>query len=215
MNSHHRNHIARLFIPRYNELALFLMSIAFVLLFFTHADLRAGSQELLFDDFDPWRYIALVLFMLGILFSLYDVFTTMQKTDWEKKAMLFFAVMVNGVGGVAAGIHVLEDSHGLLMVFPIWNIVNGVLLLLMYRFDIIDESSIVDDNATPFQVLLGSIVIVATFVVCRFVFEMYWAITFSICVTYATNVNGTVQSLFSVPRSRYAEHNNTIESDLK
>lgn len=191
------------------------MSITFVLLFFTHADLRAGSHELLFDDFDPRSYIALVLFVLGILFSLYHVFTSRQKTDWEKTAMLFFAVMVNGLGGVAAGMHMLENSHGLLMVFPIWNIVNGVLLLLMYRCHIIDERSIVDENATPFQVLLGSIVIVATFVVCRFVVEMYWAITFSICVTYASNVNGTVQSLFSVPRSRSAEHNNTVGSDLK
>jgi hypothetical protein len=215
MKSEKRNPIARLFIPRYNELALFLMSIAFVLLFFTHADLRAGLHGFLFDDFYLRHYIALVLFVLGILFSLYHVFTTKQKTDGEKAVMLFFAVIVNGFSGIAAGMHMLKESHGILMVFPIWNIVNGALLLLMYRFDIIDESSIVDDNATPFQVILGSMVVVAIFIVCRFVFEMYWAITFSICVTYASNVNGTVQSLFSRSRSRYEEHNNTIEIDLK
>ena len=215
MKSDKRNPIARLLIPRYNELALFLMSIAFVLLFFAHSDLRASSHDILFDDFDPRSYIALVVFVLGILFSLYHVFTTRQKTDLEKTAMLVFAIMVNGFSGVAAGMHMLEGSHGLLMLFPSWNVINGVLLFLMYRFHIIDESSIVDDDATHFQVVLGTIVVVTTFVVCRFVFEMYWAITFSICVAYASNVNGTVQSLFFRPRGRYKEHNNTIEIDLK
>ncbi len=155
-----------------------------------------------------------MLFVLGIMFSLYHVFTTREKTDMEKTAMFFFAIFVNGFSGVVAGIHMLKDSHGILMVFPIWNIVNGALLLLMYRFEIIDESSIVDDNATAFQVISGSMVVVATFIVCRFVFEMYWAITFSICVTYASNLNGMVQSLFSRPRSRYEEDNNTSETDL-
>jgi uncharacterized membrane protein (DUF106 family) len=214
MKPDRRNPIVRLLIPQYNELALFLMSIAFVLLFFTHSDLRAGSHEILFKSFDPRTYVALVLFVLGILFSLYHVFTTRLKTDWEKIAMLFFAVMANGFSGVAAGMHMLEDSHGLLMVFPIWNIVNGVLLLFMYRFNIIDESSILDDNATLFQVILGMIVVVTTFAVCRFVFEMYWAITFSICVAYASNVNGTVQDVFS-GSNRYKKHNNTIKIDLK
>ena len=215
METEKRNLIAWLFIPRYNELALFLMSIAFVLLFLTHADLRAVSYKPLFNDFNLRVYIALVLFVLGIMFSLYYVFTTREKTDGEKAVMLFFAIFVNGLSGVAAGMHMLKDSHGILIVFPIWNIVNGVLLLLMYRFEIIDESSIVDNNATAFQVISGSIVVVATLIVCRFVFEMYWAITFSICVTYASNLNGTIQSLFSRLRSRYEEDNNTNEADLK
>jgi hypothetical protein len=202
MKSEKRNPIARFFIPRYNELALFLMSISFVLIFFTHPDLRARAREIFSDDFDPRTYITPVLFVLGILFSLYHVFTVRRKTNWEKVTMLFFAIMANGLGGVAAGMHVLENSHGLLMVFPIWNIINGALLLVMYRFKIINESSIADDNATPFEVVLGVIVVAAAFVVCRFVFEMYWAITFSICVAYASNINGTIQSLFSGLRNR-------------
>ena len=214
MEPEKRNLFAWLFIPRYNELALFLMSISFVLLFITHSDLRAASFKPLFKDFNLRAYIALVLFVLGIIFSLYHVFTTREKTDGEKAVMLFFAIFINGLSGIAAGMHMLKDYHGILIVFPIWNIVNGALLLAMYRFEFIDESSIVDDNATAFQVIFGSMVVVAVLIVCRFVFDMYWAITFSICVTYATNINGTVQSLFSRPRSRYGKHNNTSKTDL-
>ena len=210
MEQEKRNLFAWLFIPRYNELALFLMSFAFVLLFFTHADLRAASFKPLFGNFNLRVLIALGLFVLGIMFSLYHVFTAREKTEGEKAVMLFFAAIVSGLSGIAAGIHILKNSHGILIVFPIWNLVNGILLLIMYRFEMIDESSIVDDNATTFQVISGSMVVVATLIVCRFVFKMYWAITFSICVTYASNLNGMLQSLFSKPGSRYEEDNNTI-----
>lgn len=197
MKLNRHNVIARLFIPLYDELALFLMSLTFILLFFTHEDLRTGSCKILFDRFDPRSYIGLLIFVLGILFSLYHVFTNRKKTKWEKIAMLFFAVVVNGSSGIAAARHLLEGSQGMLLVFPILNIANGVLLLLLYRCHIIDESSIVDDNASLLQVILGSVVVLIIFIVCRFVFQIYWAITFSICVTYASNVNRAIQGLVS------------------
>jgi len=189
------NLLARFFIPRYDELALFLMSLAFVLLFCSDADLRAGSRSLVFDDFDLRALIGLVVFVVGIVFSLHHVFTTREKTDWEKSAMLFFAVVVNGVSGIAAGMHLWDRSEGWLIVFPAWNIASGIVLLVMYRWDIINNSSIVDDDATPLQVFVGGTVVMTAFAVCHIVFEMYWAITFSICVAYASNVNGAVQNL--------------------
>ncbi|MCP4398137.1 MAG: hypothetical protein GY801_12670 [bacterium] len=205
MRSDKRNILARFFIPQYDELALFLMSVASGLIFFTDADLRSRSIELIFEEVRPRIYIALVFFVLGGLFSIYHVFTTRRKTDREKTAMVFFAIIVNGLSGVFAGIHMLEESCGFLMVFPIWNIANGALLLILYRFKMIDKSSIVDDNATILQVILGSIVLAITFMVCSFVFEMYWAVTFSICVAYASNVSGVVGSLFSSYARAYRE----------
>lgn len=189
-----RNPISNLFIPRYNAITLFLMSLAFVLIFCTNAELRTGFHDLFFENkLDPRIYIAFCLFVAGILFSLYHVFTARKRTDWEKIAMLFFAVFVNVLSGIAAGMHVLKDTYGVLVIFPVWNIINGVLLLIMYRLHIIDESSIVDDYATSFQVLLGSIVVVTALVACRFIFAIHWSITFSICVSYATNINRTFQ----------------------
>ncbi len=203
VNTDPRNAVTRLFIPRYDEMALFLMSLAFVLVFFTNGDLRSKAHQLIVEDkFDPRIYIALGLFVAGILFSLYHAFTMRQKSDGEKVAMLFFAVFVNGFSGIEAGTHMLEDSHGILLVFPLWNIINGGLLLLLYRFHVIDESSIVDDNVTLLQIVLGSVVVVAALVVCRFYFEMYWAITFSICVSYATNINGIVLEFFPLAKRK-------------
>ena len=86
--------VVKYFIPRYDELALFLMSLAFILLFSTHPEMRARSFYLFFDGskFRGWSAISLVFCVLGILFSLYHVFTTRKKEVYERTAMFFFAI---------------------------------------------------------------------------------------------------------------------------
>jgi hypothetical protein len=83
-----RNILERLFIPRYNELVLFLMSISFILVFITDADLIAHTHDVLIKEGIP---IALIFFALGIIYSIYHVFTNREKTAWEKSFLLFFA----------------------------------------------------------------------------------------------------------------------------
>jgi hypothetical protein len=112
--------------------------------------------------------------------------------------MLFSAVIINAAGGIAAGMYFLEyPPHGLLILFPLWNIINGFLLLLMYRFDFMDDAIIVDDNAGPFEVVAGLCVVLMTFAIGTFVFELYWAVVFSMCMAYATNINALVKDLVS------------------
>jgi len=181
--------IAKFFLPRYTELALFSMSIAFVLIFFTQAELRSGSFELAFgtdedrDYFNPRLYVVLACFILGLIFSAYHVFTDRPKTNLEKGAMVIFAVAANGLSGIAAGIHLLGNSQGFYWVFPIWNIANGIILLLVGG-GASEENKfyMAEQDATLFQVLFGAIVVVAIFLICSFGFDMYWALTFSICV---------------------------------
>ena len=151
--------------------------------------------------------MVIVIFAAGMLSSLYHIFTPRVTTRWEKTAMLFFAIFVNSLSGIAAGLHMLKGAESWLMLFPLWNIINGVILIIMLRFDLIDEDNIVIDKVNPFQAVLGSIVVVAAVVLCRFYFEMYWAITFSICVSYATNINGTLHDIF---RGREKEHIDSV-----
>lgn len=200
-----RNPISRLLIPRYNVNALYLMSLAFVLVFFSEGKLRAAISAIFFSRrFDGLKdvyhglmcFIALGVFVAGILVSLFNGLTIRQIASWEKFPMLFFAVMVSGIAGIAAGLHMLDNSPGLLMVFPVWNIINGALLIILLRVNIIDTSIIVDEEVNHVQIIFGSIVVITAFFVCRFLLELYWAITFSICVAYATNVSETVHAVF-------------------
>lgn len=191
-----RNLAALLFIPRYNELALYLMSLAFILVFFTDGKLRAELFGL-FRYHDPREYIFLSVMTIGILLSLFHGLTNLPLSRLEKFPMFFFAVLVSAGSGIAAGMHMLSGSSGLLLVFPVWNIINGAVLLFLFRYSVITPDVIVDEPVRPSQVVLGSIVVIATFLVCRFLFSMYWAITYSICVAYATNIDATVQDLFA------------------
>lgn len=204
--------VVRLLFPRYNELALFLMSISFILVFFAYDKLQITLEKFFVDHFDLRWCLLLVILALGILFSLYHVFTERRKEDFEKYIMLVFAVFVNAFSGIAAGIHILtrafdalqEDASVIqlapaiiLMLFPLWNITNGVWLLIMLRLHIIDEQNITDENATLFQVLFGSMILLLVFFFCHTIFELHWTLTFSICVGCAASVSGIVQDSFS------------------
>ena len=73
---------------------------------------------------------------------------------------------------------------------------SGVLLLLMLRLKIIDEECISDRDATPTQIILGLIAVLIIFVFCNYVFKLYWAITFSICIVYTTSFDRALQNVF-------------------
>lgn len=189
--------LRRIFVPQYDELALFLMSSAFILVIITHEGLRAVAFRIVL----AWQFYSLlvvVLFGLGIVFTIYHVFISREKTYREKKLMLFSAVMINGFGGVVAGEHVIGEATSLLtLIFPLWNIANGLLLLLMYRFDILDEDIIVDDDAAPYEVVIGLCVVLMTFAISTFVFDLHPVVVFSMCVAYATNINALVKDIVS------------------
>ena len=193
---------SRWFIPKYDELTLFMTSVAFLLLFFSTGLLRSSLYKFwreaeLRGKF--WLPVGVLIFSAGIVLSLYHVCTARRKTEAEKFVMLFFAVLANAAGGILAGIHILSnwnDAPCILMLFPLWNIINGILLLFLLRTGEIDTSSISDENARPGEVVFGFVIILGIFAVCRFAFELYWALTFSICVVYATSFSDALGAMF-------------------
>jgi DNA-directed RNA polymerase subunit RPC12/RpoP len=186
------------FIPTYDEPSLFLMAATFILLYAVNTLMREQIYKGITVFHDLRVYIMVVIFMGGIILSLYHVFTTREKTKFEKMVMLFFAVMTNAGTGIISGWYVLKnnDVHNWQLVFPIWNIINGVLLLLMLRLKIIDEECISDRDATLVQIILGLIAVLIIFVFCNYVFKLYWAITFSICIIYTTSFDRALQNVF-------------------
>jgi DNA-directed RNA polymerase subunit RPC12/RpoP len=186
------------FIPIYDELALFLMAITLILLCIANSSMREQIHKWMATHHYIWLYIVAAIFLCGLGLSIYHVFTTREKTDAEKWGMLIFAVLTNAVTGIISGWYVIKNNavHNWLLVFPIWNIVNGALLLLMLRFKIIDEECISDRDATATEVVLGLIAVLVIFILCNYVFKLYWAITFSICIVYTTSFDRALQSIF-------------------
>jgi hypothetical protein len=185
-------------IPVYDELSLFLTAITILLLYAVNTAMRVQIHGWLASNKYVCVYVIVAIFLSGLVLSIYNVFTTREKTDWEKWMMLIFAVTANAVSGIVAGVFVLKNSivRDWLLVFPIWNIINSVLLVVMLRFKILDKDSISDRDASAAEVAIGLIAVILIFIFCNFVFTLHWAITFSICTIYATSFDKALQSVF-------------------
>ncbi len=184
-------------IPTYDELSLFLTAATLILLSATNVTMREQILKGIKKVDDLRIYIMFVIFLGGAALGLYHVFTSREKTKYEKLVMLFFAVTANAGTGIVSGWYVLTNSdvHNWQLVFPVWNIINGALLLLMLRFKIIDERCISDRDATAAQIVLGLAAVLIIFVLCNYIFKLYWAITFSICIVYATSFDRAFQNV--------------------
>ena len=185
--------LKRALLPEYDELALSLMSVTLILIVAFDQTLLFYVADTLLEERSIRLLLALVFFVAGMILSIQHVFVSRKKSGFEKIFMLFFAVFVNAFAGLAAGSHALESSTGVLTIVPIWNIANAIFLLLAYRYDFINESHITDDNAGLLEAVVSLTLVCAIFAVCHFVFGLYWAFTFSICVAYVSNLNKLVQ----------------------
>lgn len=235
-----RDRIKRFFLPIFSPLSLFMMSLSFLLVFFFSETLRSGLFKILNAPGESARlYILLLFFTAGLGLSLYHVFTERKITKIEKHAMLFFVVMSNGFCGILASMHIMGVSSGdfdvsfmfhirniisgtggsagasrIFLILPIWNIINCVILLASYRTGDLNEKNISDEKASRFEVLAGVVVIVGIFVFCRFVFKLYWAITFSICVIYSTSFGDALGVLLHPDRQQLTEEKAAAERNI-
>jgi hypothetical protein len=191
------------FIPVYDELSLFLMAIMLIVLYFLNSPMRDQINKAFLEIHDARIYALSLIFFAGLGLSIYHVFTTRVKNDAEKWVMLIFAVAVNSGTAIVAGMYVIEKSTDWTIIFPMWNLINAILLLAMLRFKVIDEECISNRDASMAEVFIGLIIVFILFVFCNYVFKLYWAITFSICIIYATSFDKALQSVF--PRLSHSE----------
>ena len=183
----------RLFIPTYDEIALFSTSSAVVLLLVFNSDFRSEAYSFLLENMGLRDLVTLLMLVSGLLLAIYHVFATRQKTDIEKLLMLIFVVLANALAGIAAAEYAYESASGIAAIFPAWNFANGILLVFMLRAGIIDENNICDRNVTLAQALFSLVMVAAVFTFSTVVLGLNWALTLSLCVSYASSVNALFQ----------------------
>lgn len=134
----------------------------------------------------------------GALFCLVNVFFAREKSEFEKTLMLFFAVLVTVGAGFSAGRPMMSGGFGLLTLFPLWNILNGLLLLILATFGILDEDCLTGERATVRQVLLATASITLLILACHHLWHLNPLTTFSIAVAYTMSLHNIVRRLFSM-----------------
>lgn len=191
-------------IPRHNELSLFLIGSSILILLLIDAQMRFEIQRVTTGDyFIAPIPICLLFFGQGVIFTFIHLFTKSHKNSYEKFCMLCFAILVNLGTGIAASVYFIQhDGFGIFIIFPLLNLINGALLAGIVTLGLMSgsdlehlEESIDDDDATLAQILLGLAILVITIGLCHFVFDLYWAITLSMCVAYTSNLDRLIQKL--------------------
>lgn len=202
----------RFLIPTYDELSLFLMAVTLIVLYLANGQLRNQINMLVTRTAEvDWVLLTSLGLVVICVFGLciYHVFTPREKTTFEKKTMLGFAIGTNVVTGAIAATYTITNAltTDWLLVFPLWNIINGILLLCLAGLKAVDEECISDRDATASEVIIGLIAVIVVFIFCNYVFKLHWAITFSICIIYATSFDKALQSVF--PALTYRENEQT------
>jgi hypothetical protein len=181
-------------IPTYDELSVFLIAASLILITINNSEMRAFLWGYILDD---WRNIILLLMIVFALYvCLCQPFITRRKNIGEKYLMLFVAVFVNGGTGIIAGGYILDNSADWLAIFPLWNVINSLILLIMFRFAIIDERSISDRDTNAVEIIFGLMVIIAIIITCNFIYKLYWAVTLSFCLIYAASLSKAFRTAF-------------------
>jgi hypothetical protein len=184
-----------IFVPIYSEVALFLISLLFILLLISDRELQSllgqiflfFSTELSGTSSPAIIYLIpyMLLLFIGILLSIFHVASSRKKSEFEKKIMMGCMGLINGITGIYAGIHLLKISSGLLLIFPILNVIYGFVNFTQLWM----SENIEDRNATHKEIRVGLFFICLLFLLFRLIFYLEWSITLSICTIYAINFN--------------------------
>ena len=184
--------------PQYDETVLFSMSFTCLLLLIGFSFSRE-IQWAFPSHYDLRIIVAILIFLAGLVLSLYHAFVDRPKTSLEKTFMLTFAVIVNAFSGFIAGAYDFVNSSGWVIIFPILNMINSVALFFMWRSGVLDESSISDQHAPRGQILLAAAAVLLLYYLCREIYNFSWVQTLSICLVYSINFIRLLETLILRP----------------
>ena len=189
----------RLLLPDYDELSLYLMSYTLLLLFIVNVPPNTWSSSNIsftFDgstDFGVLTYLSILI--MGMILSFYHAFSSRRKTIIEKQIMLIFAGIICAFSGIWGAAYILVHSSGWILLFPIWNIFSGMMLLGALRTRQMNENNISDENVSLIEVMLSTGLVSIIFIFCHATFELNWAATFSICIAWSTTCSNPINAI--------------------
>lgn len=194
--------LAKIFIPTFNELTIFCMSYTVIFLFLVNEGFKQELSDLFIHPSDPRSFILPAMLTIGIILSLYHVFTKRKKKWFEKLFMLLFVVLMNFIAGWYGFFYALfHNSNTIPIIFPAWNFIYGSYLLALTRSGILKIDSVADENAPFYLVIISLILLSIIIIICQLHFQLYWAFTFSISLSYLSTINNSIVNMIKTMHS--------------
>ncbi|MEH0018454.1 MAG: hypothetical protein V6Z89_02320 [Desulfobacter sp.] len=197
--------IYRFLYPDFDELSIFLMGFVLLLLIFFNAECRSDLIELIKPNSSIGSTSSLlsicfsigvtIILLFGMAASFIHVLIVSKKSGFSVRCMKAFALITLIFIGLKSGYYVLENHNYMWIVSPGWNF---LMALACYSgLGMIDEIPFDQTDVKFLQTILSVILVSIIFYALNYVFELYWPITFSLCVNYVVCINrGAVNSKF-------------------
>lgn len=187
--------------PDFDELTVFLMGYVLCLLFFFNPDCQAEIRENL-QTITAHAGLPAVLALVMILLTIFGMVTSFthllvvcRKDPFSMTCMKAFALALLMVIGIKSGGHALEHQNVLYMVSPGWNLIMSAVCYT--GLGMLDEVPFNQADSGYMQTFLSLVLVSVIFYFLNTVFELYWPITFSLCINYVVCINrGAVNSKF-------------------
>jgi hypothetical protein len=183
--------IERFIVPYYNELTFYLMSVTLLLLIFTnihfeipHFNARPTISRTRYQLFN-----FVVIFIIGLLLPIFHVFVKRKKSELTIFLIQTFSVIINTIVCLYSFGHVYNTTKDWFYIFPMWNFIYACVLPIMIHYDLINVDQAFVKEASLKEVFVSSLVLVIVFYLCQYVYDIYWGLTFSICIICSTNLS--------------------------
>jgi membrane-associated HD superfamily phosphohydrolase len=138
-----------------------------------------------------------IIIVFGIIaLPIYHAFSKRVKKKYEKRLMLFVVVVVDFIVGINVYEYLKTEITDWEIIFPIFNAVHSSIILIGWRYEIVNSSMISDEHAKLRDVIISGILVIGLFWFYQDILEKNWAITFSVCIFYATMINKGVFYLY-------------------
>lgn len=183
------------FAPRYDELTLLTMSTTFLWLLFVDPDVRDFAIRFAFQDKNAASFLMYSAYLGGAILAFLHAFSRRSQSELERELVLAFAVGMHVTAAWNLSL-ATEPEPGLLnIVLWVWNFASGLILLLLYRFRIVNASAIADGDADTWQSLAALLVTLGLVTVGSKILDLHWATTLSVCIGVSSTLSRLLDQL--------------------
>jgi hypothetical protein len=210
---------------RFDEISVFAISfsVLMLLVFSPLMRLQVCEQAVTFwnelgiDSFKRFLFqflyhsILIIIFLvpglLGLIISIYHVFTDRPKNSFEKYCMFVTAVSVTLLAGGTSGYYLILNAFmspwwWIWIIAPIWNGMNLFWFLGKLGTQIEDKNEtaddiIIDNDTGLIETVVAAVVIALMVIMGEFLFKLHWSLTYSMCTIYATNFCKSWNEIFN------------------
>lgn len=185
--------IIKLFAKAYDELALYIIGISFVLLFMIDPMIQVDFTEFIKNSKDGRIYLILPVLFLGLVYSIGHVFTDSEKSESQKSLMIYFAMTLH-LFMALFGMYYSLETEEVSVFFPL---INLIYAFIIYKVDsdYIELFTVTDRNAKWFETLIATVLTFGSVVVCYYLLGLYWIETMSISIIIGNQISGFTHKL--------------------